>query len=97
VCLSCTITDICSSEYWHDLEIYVMGYSLEVIEKGTTRKLGYSFLFTFRSNYGHIFSHFFTIDKCDGQTPHDCIDHTYAWHHVAKVMALKFNLAVEII
>jgi len=30
----------------------------KVIENGTIRKLGYSFLFAVHSNYGRIFSHF---------------------------------------
>ena len=32
--------------------------SLEIIESGTIWKLGYGFLFAFRSNYGRICSHF---------------------------------------
>jgi len=38
-------------------------WSLKVIENGTIRKLGYGFLFPFRSNYGRIFSHFADIQR----------------------------------
>jgi len=37
--------------------------SLKVIESGTIWKLGYSFLFTFHSNYGRICSHFGDIQR----------------------------------
>jgi len=39
--------------------------SLKVIGNGTIRKLGYDFLFAFRSNYGRIFSRFDTIHEHD--------------------------------
>jgi len=39
--------------------------SFKVIENGTTRKLGYGFLFAFRSNYGRISSRFDTIHERD--------------------------------
>jgi len=39
--------------------------SLKVIENGTIRKLRYGFLFTFRSNYDHIFSRFDTTHERD--------------------------------
>jgi len=44
-----------------DLEIWVRGHSIEVIETGTIRKLGYGFLFAFHSNYGSIFYRFLDI------------------------------------
>ena len=49
-----------------------------MIENGTSRKLGYSFVFALHSNYGHIFSRFDTIHEHDGQTPHDGIGRAYA-------------------
>ena len=42
--------------------------SLEIIENSTICKLGYGFLFTFHSNYGHIFvGHFDAIHEHDSQ------------------------------
>jgi len=62
------------------------GYRLfKVIENGTNRKLGYGFLFAFRSNHGRVFSRFDTIHERDGhQTPHDGIVRAYEQHRVAK-------------
>ena len=37
--------------------------SLKVIENGNIWKLGYSFLFAFRSSYNRIFSHFGDIQR----------------------------------
>ena len=61
------------------------GYRLfKVIENGTNRKLGYGFLFAFRSNHGRVFSRFDTIHERDGhQTPHDGIVRAYEQHRVA--------------
>jgi len=38
--------------------IVTLKSTLQVIENGTIRKLGYSFLFAFRSNYGLILYRF---------------------------------------
>jgi len=37
MCLSCTVTDIFSVEYWRDLEVWVIYGSFKVIENGADR------------------------------------------------------------
>ena len=58
--------------------------SLKVIQNGTTRKLGYGFLFALHSNYGRMFGRFDTIHERDRQTPHDGIGRAYAQHRATK-------------
>jgi len=61
--------------------------SLKVIENGTIRKLGYSFLFAFHSNYGYIFSCFDTVHERDGQTDRQT-DNT-EWHTLHLCIAIR--------
>jgi len=57
----------------------------KVIENGTIRKIGYSFLFTFHINYGCIISRFDIMRERDRhQAPHDGIGRAYAYHRAAK-------------
>jgi len=41
-----------------DTTFVTLKFGLQVIEKGTIRKLGYGFLFAFHSNYGSNLYHF---------------------------------------
>ena len=45
----------------------------KVIGNGIIRKLGYGFLFTFHSNYCHIFSCFNTMHECDRDPDRHCM------------------------
>ena len=57
--VSRTVSEIYSVKWWCDLDLVIWGYrSLEVIETGTIRKLGYGILFAFHSNYGSLLQHY---------------------------------------
>jgi len=50
------LVELFNVECYRELEMWVRGHSVKIIENNSIRKLRYGFLFTFHITYGRIFS-----------------------------------------